>query len=161
MIKEYALHVNGENVIVEAEPTETLLSVLRTKLGLTGAKEGCGQGECGACTILVGGRAVDSCLMLVAQVEGRKIITIEGLSQNGELDILQRMFIESGAIQCGYCTPGMIMSAKALLLKNPHPGREEIKTALSGNLCRCTGYAKIIDAVDAAANRAEGGRHDE
>lgn len=132
-----------------------LLDVLREVLGLTGTKEGCGEGECGACTVLVDGKPVDSCLVLIGQVQGRAITTIEGLSNGKELHPLQQAFIDEGAIQCGYCTPGMILAAKALLDSNPNPGEEEIRRSISGNLCRCTGYQKIIKAVQAACSGGE------
>jgi len=144
------LKVNGDLVQLTVTPTRTLLEILREELHLTGTKEGCGRGDCGACTVLMNGEAVNSCLILAPQVEGKEIITIEGLEKNGKLDPLQRAFISEGAIQCGFCTPGMIMSAKALLLKNTSPSREEIKRAISGNLCRCTGYVKIIRAIEKA-----------
>ncbi|GEA13907.1 MAG: aerobic carbon-monoxide dehydrogenase small subunit [Moorella sp. (in: firmicutes)] len=146
------LKVNGQEYQVEAPADITLLELLRENLGLTGTKEGCGKGECGACTVLMDGRAVNSCLIPAAKADGAEILTIEGLaSPEGRLHPLQEAFISEGAVQCGFCTPGMIMSAKALLDQNPHPTREEIKIALSGNLCRCTGYAKIITAVEKAA----------
>lgn len=145
--------VNGKEYSLDIDPSMRLIDVLRKKLALTGAKEGCGEGECGACTVLMDGLAVNSCLVLAIQARGKSIVTIEGLEENGELDSIQQAFIDHGAIQCGYCTPGMIMSAKALLLKNPHPGEEEIKTALAGNLCRCTGYNKIVKAVQQAADK--------
>ena len=130
-------YVNDQPVSLEVDPQRRLLDILREDLGLTGTKEGCSEGECGACTVLMDNEAVHSCLTLAAQLQGRHITTIEGLEKNGELDILQTAFIEEIAIQCGFCTTGMIMSAKALLLKNPDPTPEEIRTALSGNLCRC------------------------
>lgn len=145
------LTVNGKKYTDEVSPTLRLVDLLRDKFHLTGAKEGCGEGECGACTVLMDGKAVLSCLVLAFQAEGSEIITIEGLSKNGELDPIQQAFVDNGAIQCGYCTPGMIMSAKALLMKNPTPTEEEIRTAISGNLCRCTGYTKIVDAIKEAA----------
>lgn len=145
-----AFSLNGENKCITVNPNLTLLEVIRDVFGLTGTKEGCGQGECGACTVLLDGEAINSCLTLISQVEGKEVITIEGLSKDGMLDPLQSSFIEAGAIQCGYCTPGMIMSAKSLLLKNGNPSDEEIKTAISGNLCRCTGYTKIINAIKLA-----------
>jgi len=139
--------VNGKQVILDVSPKERLLDTLRNKLNLTGTKEGCGIGECGACTVILDGKAVHSCLILTAQLENCEIITVEGLEINGKLDPLQKAFIDYNAIQCGFCSPGMLMSAKALLMKNPHPTREEIKTALEGNLCRCTGYEQIIEAI--------------
>ncbi|AKX97415.1 (2Fe-2S)-binding protein [Neomoorella thermoacetica] len=156
----FKLKVNGREYQVEAPADITLLELLREYLGLTGTKEGCGKGECGACTVLLDGQAVNSCLIPAAKAEGAEVLTIEGLaSPDGKLHPLQEAFITEGAVQCGFCTPGMILSAKALLDSNPRPGREEIKMALSGNLCRCTGYAKIIAAVEkAAAVMAAAGR---
>lgn len=148
--------VNGEPVSLDTDPQRRLLDILREDLGLTGTKEGCSEGECGACTVLVDDEAVHSCLTLAAQLEGRRVETIEGLEKSGELDILQRAFVEEIAVQCGFCTPGMIMSAKALLLKNPHPTPEEIRTALSGNICRCSGYVQIVNAVSRAAREMGG-----
>ena len=142
---------------LETEPQRRLLDLLREDLGLTGTKEGCSEGECGACTVLLDGKAVHSCLTLAAQLQGRHVTTIEGLEKNGELDILQRCFVEEIAIQCGFCTTGMIMSAKALLLQNPNPTQEEIRTALSGNICRCSGYVQIVNAVSRAASEMGGG----
>ncbi|SHI32083.1 purine hydroxylase delta subunit apoprotein [Dethiosulfatibacter aminovorans DSM 17477] len=142
--------LNGENVTVETYSNKRLVDLLRIDLGMTSVKEGCSEGECGACTVILDDEAVTSCTVLAPQVEGRKVTTIEGLSVNGELDRLQETFMEKGAVQCGYCTPGMILSAKALLMNNPNPSKEEIKTAVEGNLCRCTGYTKIIEAVEAA-----------
>ncbi|WP_206808728.1 (2Fe-2S)-binding protein [Paradesulfitobacterium ferrireducens] len=146
--------VNGKTYELDVDPESRLLDVLREELGLTGAKEGCGEGECGACTVIMDGLAVNSCLVLAAQARGKEILTVEGLAENGELDRLQQAFIDNGAIQCGYCTPGMLMSAKALFLRNPHPSETEIRTALAGNLCRCTGYVNIINAVKDAAEGA-------
>lgn len=146
-----SLILNGEPKEITVEPNLTLLEVIRDVFGLTGTKEGCGKGECGACTVLVDNEPVNSCLVLISQVEGKNVATIEGLSGNGDLDILQQKFIEEGAVQCGYCTPGMIMSAKALLLQNNKPTEEEIKRAVSGNLCRCTGYTKIVRAIKSAS----------
>lgn len=146
-----AFRVNGREVTVTVPAQRTLLEVLREELDLTSAKEGCGKGECGTCTVIVDGEAVNSCLILVSQVQGREVLTLEGLAPEGRLDPVQEAFIVQGAIQCGYCTPGMVMSAKALLMKNPSPTREEIKRAIAGNLCRCTGYKKIIEAVEIAA----------
>jgi len=148
--------VNEEPVTLDTDPQRRLLDILREDLGLTGTKEGCSEGECGACTVLMDGLAVHSCLTLAAQLQGRHVTTIEGLEKNGELDILQRCFVEEIAIQCGFCTTGMIMSAKALLLKNPDPSPEEIRTALSGNLCRCSGYVQIVNAVSRAAHEMGG-----
>lgn len=143
---------NGKKVRVEAAPDMRALDLIRDVLGLTGTKEGCGRGECGACTILVDGRAVNSCLMYAPKLNGRDVITIEGLSgDNGKLHPIQEAFLEEGAVQCGFCTPGMIMSAKGLLDQNSGPDKEEIEEAISGNICRCTGYAKIIKAVERAA----------
>ena len=143
--------LNGEKINIETEPDRRLIDILRNDLGLTGTKEGCGEGECGACTVIVDGRAVHSCLTLALELEGRNITTIEGLSESGELSILQKCFVEEMAIQCGFCTPGMIMSAKALLDRNPDPSDEEIKTAISGNICRCSGYVQIEKAIKKAA----------
>ena len=140
--------LNGEAVEVSASPSLTLLKLLRERLGLTGSKPGCERGECGACTVLLDGDPVNSCLILAPQVEGREVITIEGLADGDKLDPIQEAFISESAVQCGYCIPGMILSAKALLNRTPHPSRYEIKRAISGNLCRCTGYAKIIKAIE-------------
>lgn len=142
--------LNGQQVSRETRPNKRLVDFLREDCGCLSVKEGCGEGECGACTVILNGEPVTSCLILAGQVEGDEIITLEGLSQDGELDALQESFMVSGAVQCGFCTPGMILSAKALLAKNPRPSREEIRRALSGNLCRCTGYSKIIKAVEMA-----------
>lgn len=142
--------LNGKELCMAVDPEMTLLNLLREELFLTGTKEGCGSGECGACTVLMDGVAVNSCLVLTPQINGTEIITIEALEQDGKLDRLQQSFIDHHAVQCGFCTPGMLMSAKALLLKNPHPTQEEISIALSGNLCRCTGYQNIIAAVEGA-----------
>ncbi|WP_309493169.1 (2Fe-2S)-binding protein [Candidatus Hecatella orcuttiae] len=145
------LNVNGEDYEVAVKPHWTLLHVLRNELNLTGTKYGCGTGECGACTVLMDGKAVKSCVLLAAQAEGRRIITIEGLAKGPDLHPLQKAFIEEGAIQCGYCTPGMILAAKALLDENPDPTEQEVREAISGNLCRCTGYVKPVKAILAAA----------
>jgi carbon-monoxide dehydrogenase small subunit len=139
--------VNGQDVELDVDPMVTLLDVLREQLCLTGTKKGCDTGDCGACTVIMDGKAILSCLTPVLQATGKKIITIEGLAQEGKLHPLQEAFIECGAVQCGFCTPGMLLSAKALLDQNPSPTREEVKVAISGNLCRCTGYKKIIDAI--------------
>jgi carbon-monoxide dehydrogenase small subunit len=134
--------INGISIKREINPSVRLIDFLREDLGLTGVKEGCGEGECGACTIIANGEAVTSCTMFAGQINGKELITIEGLEKDGELDALQESFIRNGAVQCGFCTPGMILSCKALLMKNPHPTEEEIKRAIEGNLCRCTGYQK-------------------
>lgn len=144
------LRVNGEMKEVAAETSKTLLEVLREDLGLTGTKHGCELGECGTCTVLINGEPVLSCLMLGVEAEGVEIVTVEGLMQGSKPHPLQQAFADLGATQCGYCIPGILVTAKALLDKNPHPSRDEIREALSGNLCRCTGYTKILDAVELA-----------
>lgn len=143
--------VNGRPVTVEIEADELLVDVLRDRLGLTGTKIGCNEGECGACTVILGGRAVLSCLLPALRAQGQTITTVEGLADGEQLHPLQQAFIDHGAVQCGYCTPGLLLSAKALLDENPHPNRDEIKTAIAGNLCRCTGYVKIVEAIEAVA----------
>ena len=148
MKKKVAFTINDEHVELEIESHRTLLEVLREDLGLTGTKEGCGLGACGACTVLIEGLPALSCLTLALEVKNKRIRTIEGLMTGDELDPIQSSFVENGAIQCGFCTPGVIMSVKGLLGQNPRPARKEIKDAISGNLCRCTGYKKIIDAVE-------------
>jgi aerobic carbon-monoxide dehydrogenase small subunit len=145
------LTINGERHEVLTEPHRTLLDVLRVDLGLTGTKENCLEAECGVCTVLLDGRAVNSCILLAAQCRDHEIVTIEGLARDGALHPLQQTFIDHGAVQCGYCIPGMILSAKALLDERPDAGEAEVREALAGNLCRCTGYQKIADAVVAAA----------
>ncbi|MEN6593742.1 MAG: (2Fe-2S)-binding protein [Clostridiaceae bacterium] len=145
--------LNGKPVETEAADNARLLDVLRDTLGLTGTKEGCGVGECGACTVIVDGVAVDSCLYPALRANGKNVTTIEGLSQDGRLDRLQQAVLDHHALQCGFCTPGFIMSAKALLDQNPHPTREEVKVAIAGNLCRCTGYEQLIEAIIDAAER--------
>jgi len=147
------LKVNGEEYQLEVEPQEILLDVIRDKLNLSGTKRGCDPGACGACTIIMDGKAVNSCLVLALEADGKEIFTIEGLAKKGQLHPLQKAFVEYGAIQCGYCTPGMIMSAKALLDENPNPTEEEIGKAIAGNLCRCTGYVKIVQAIKAVADK--------
>ncbi|MGM0413785.1 MAG: (2Fe-2S)-binding protein [Bacillota bacterium] len=144
--------VNNRKVEVEVDPTERLLDTLRDRLNLTGVKEGCAVGECGACTVLFDGEAMNSCLIPTVQAEGKEVLTIEGLGTDDALDPLQQSFIDYQAVQCGFCTPGMILSAKALLNKNSSPTREDIKHAIDGNLCRCTGYEQIIQAVQDAAD---------
>src|SRR4030066_235077 len=141
--------LSGRLIEVEVPPQWTFLRLLREKLGLTGTKEGCGIGECGACTLLLDGMPVYSCLLLAPKVEGREVQTIEGLGSRESLHPLQQSFIDHGAVQCGFCTPGILMSSKALLEKNPHPTREEVKEVISGHLCRCTGYQQIIEAIEA------------
>ena len=145
--------LNGHKVSRDLPPQRRLIDVLRDDFLLTGAKESCGEGECGACTILLDDEAVHACLVMAGQLEGRRVLTIEGLAENGELDIIQNAFVEHSAVQCGFCTPGMIMSTKGLLSKNPDPTEEEIRIALSGNICRCTGYVQILSAVQDAAKR--------
>lgn len=145
------LTINGETVEAAVEPNHTLLQFLREDLGLTGTKHGCGLGDCGACTVIMEGRAVNSCLVLAIQANGKDILTIEGMADGATLHPIQQAFVDKGAIQCGFCTPGMILSAKALLDSNPKPTEMEIRTAISGNLCRCTGYQKIVEAIEAAA----------
>lgn len=139
--------LNNEKVSHVVKTNTTLLQMLREDFDLTGAKEGCGQGECGACTILLDGRPVNACLLLAVEAHGKKIMTIEGLSTGTKLDELQLSFIESGGLQCGYCTPGIIMAAKGFLMENPSPTEEEVKESISGSLCRCTGYKKIVEAI--------------
>ncbi|MFY9398667.1 MAG: (2Fe-2S)-binding protein [Desulfomonilia bacterium] len=146
------LTINGDPYEMEVEPNLILNALLRDRLGLTGTKISCGEGECGACTILVDGKPMLSCSMLAVAANGKNITTIEGLAKDGELHVIQKKFIEKGAIQCGYCSPGMILAVKVLLDENPHPTREDVKKAIGGNLCRCTGYVKIIDAALAAAS---------
>lgn len=153
--------LNSEPVSVETEPDELLVQVLRDKLGLIGTKIACGEGECGACTVLVDGVAVTSCIYPAMKAHRRRVETIEGLSEGNELHVIQQAFVDHAAAQCGYCTPGFIMAAKALLAANPNPTREEIVAGISGNLCRCTGYYQIVDAIEDAAERMqerEGGR---
>lgn len=149
------LNVNGNSYEAVISPQDLLIDVLRRKLDLTGTKKGCGQGDCGTCTVLIDGRRALACLTLAIACEGRRILTIEGMEQHGALHPIQQAFIDKGAIQCGYCTPGMVLSAKALLDENPDPSEHEIKLGISGNLCRCTGYVKIVDAVRDAAGRLQ------
>jgi len=157
-MKTIELTVNGQRYEVEVSEDMRLIDLLRDKLGLTGTKEGCSEGECGACTVIMNGEIVASCLVLAFQAEGSEITTIEGLkAADGSLHPIQKAFLDQGAVQCGFCTPGMVLAAKWLLDRNPHPSREEIREALSGNLCRCTGYNKIVDAVQRAAIYLERG----
>ncbi len=151
MKKIIRLTVNGEPLEAAVAQNQTLVQFLREDLGLTGTKHGCGLGDCGACTVILDGKAVNSCLVLAIQANGSEVLTIEGLAENGKLHPLQQAFVDKGAIQCGFCTPGMILSAKALLEEKPNPTELEIRTALSGNLCRCTGYQKIVEAIDESA----------
>ncbi len=145
--------LNGKPISREVAADKRLVDFLREDMGLTGTKEGCGKGECGTCTVLLDGHPVCSCLMLCAQIGGRHIVTIEGLRDGDNLHFLQAAFVDAGAVQCGFCTPGMILSGAALLAENPDPDEEEIRRAIAGNLCRCTGYTKIVDAIRLAANR--------
>ena len=147
------LKINGESYQLNVKPNILLLDLIREEIGLTGTKRGCGTGECGACTVLLDGRPVNSCLILAVEANEKNVITIEGLAKDGQLHPLQEAFIEEGAIQCGFCTPGMLLSAKALLDVNTNPKEEEIKKAIAGNLCRCTGYTKIIKAIISAAEK--------
>ncbi|HBA40212.1 MAG: (2Fe-2S)-binding protein [Deltaproteobacteria bacterium RIFCSPLOWO2_02_56_12] len=149
--KRIRVTVNGERYEKEVSPSKSLLDFLRMDLNLTGTKEGCGEGECGACSIIMNGKLVDSCLILTVEADGQKIQTIEGISRHDRLHPLQKAFAEKGAAQCGYCTPGMIMAAKYLLDHNPSPTAEQVLKAIAGNLCRCTGYGSIVDAVLSAA----------
>lgn len=150
-------NLNGADVSIAVAPNKRMVDFLRDDMGLTSVKEGCGEGECGACTIIYNGNAVTSCLMMAGQADGSAITTMEGLAKNGELDIVQKAFVDVGAVQCGYCLPGMVLSAKALLDKKPGASNDEIKRAMSGNLCRCTGYSKIIEAVETARDIKGGG----
>ncbi len=146
--------LNGKETRVTSDPNKTLLEVLRNDLGLTGTKDACGgEGECGACTVILNGKPVNSCLIFIGQVMGQSITTIEGLSVKGDYHPIQKAFVEAGAVQCGYCTPGAVLASKAILDNNPHPSDHEISDGLSGNLCRCTGYNKMVDAIHLAAER--------
>jgi len=152
------LTVNGEVYEILVKPNASLLDVLRNELDLTGTKRGCDSGDCGACTVIMDGKAVDACLVLAMKADGRNIVTIEGLANGNKLDPIQEAFLEKGAVQCGFCTPGMALSTKALLDNNPNPTKEEIKAGIAGNLCRCTGYTKIIEAIQTASQKmSEGG----
>ncbi|MDR3605701.1 MAG: (2Fe-2S)-binding protein [Syntrophaceae bacterium] len=157
MSREIKFVLNGAQTCVAIEDDWNLLYLLREKLGLTGAKEGCGRGECGACTVIVDGLAVNSCLYFAVEIDGKEVLTIEGLAgADGTLHALQKSFVSNGGIQCGFCTPGMILSAKALLDENPQPTEADIKQALAGNLCRCTGYVQIIESVEAVVDKSSG-----
>jgi len=151
MKHDATLHINGNAYGVSIEPARNLLSVLRGEIGLTGTKEGCDDCECGACMVLIDGRPVNSCSYLALQADGREVTTVEGLADDGEMHPLQRAFLAEGGVQCGFCTPGMLVSASALLAEHPRPSDDEVRIALSGNLCRCTGYHKIVKAVQRAA----------
>jgi carbon-monoxide dehydrogenase small subunit len=152
-------NINGQITRIKSEPNRTLLDVLRDDLGLTGAKDACGgEGECGACSIFFDGKLVNACMVFIGQVDGHSITTIEGISEPGKLHPLQQAFVEAGAVQCGFCTPGAVLSAKALLDKNPNPSDDEIRESLSGILCRCTGYSKMVDAIRLAAKDYSHGR---
>src|SRR5216683_1688111 len=155
---ELKLKVNGTKHTVDVPSMKRLLDVLREDLRLTGTKEGCGEGECGACSVILDGAVINSCLVPVCQVQGSTILTVEGLARDGRLDPLQQAFLECGGAQCGICTPGMLIAARALLDENAHPSRDAIKEAIAGNLCRCTGYVKIIDAIEQAAASRSGER---
>ena len=148
----FTLRVNGRDYEIFSEPNRTLLDVVRDELHLTGAKEGCGTGDCGACTMIIDGRTVTTCLMVAPDAQGREITTIEGLADGEKLHPVQQAFIDAGGVQCGFCIPGMILSSVSLLERNPHPTRDEIRMEIAGNLCRCTGYRKIVDAIESAAN---------
>jgi carbon-monoxide dehydrogenase small subunit len=163
MIRQIELTVNGQRHQIAVEPRETLLELLRHRLFLTGSKEGCGTGECGACTVLLDGKPVTSCLVLAVSVEGREIVTIEGISADGKLHPIQQAFVDNGAIQCGFCTPGLVLSTKALLDEEPSPSETQVREAIAGNLCRCTGYKKIVEAILSVSKKGieagkEGGR---
>ncbi len=151
MLREILLNINNREYEFKCEDSRTLLEVLREDSGLTGTKKGCDEGDCGVCTVLLDGKPVDSCLVLAINAQGHEIMTIEGLQTEGQLHPIQKAFIDEGAVQCGYCTPGMILSTKALLDVNPNPDEPEIRRALSGNLCRCSGYVRIVKAVQAAS----------
>ena len=150
------LKVNGDVYNLEIPAHRTLLSVIRDEIGLTGTKEGCGTGDCGACTVLLDGKPVNACLVLAVEARDREVTTIEGVAGDGALHPVQQAFVEKGAVQCGFCTPGMVLSAVALLKENPRPSRDQVKHAIAGNLCGCTGYVRIVDAVVAAAERMNG-----
>ncbi len=155
-MKQVMLTVNGKSYELSVSPWRTLLEVIREDLGLTGTKEGCHLGECGACTVIMDGKTVNSCLVLATEADGKQVTTIEGLADGDKLHPVQQAFVDHGGLQCGFCTPGMIMSAKVLLDEKPDPSEEEIKRAIAGNMCRCTGYTKIIESIKAAAGNVEG-----
>lgn len=151
---QISVKVNGAYEMVTVPSNMTLLRMLRESLSLTGTKNGCAAGECGACTVLMNGEPVNSCMVLAVEADGQEITTIEGLTKDGQLDVVQQTIIEKGGVQCGFCTPGMLISARALLNRNPHPSEQDVVEALVGNLCRCTGYSRIIESVQAAAERS-------
>lgn len=152
MKRTITLNVNGTDHNITVDTNRTLADVLRYQLGLTGTKQGCGRGNCGTCTVLVNGKAVNSCLVLAVEMVGRNIVTIEGLAHDGKLHPIQEAFIRHGAVQCGYCTPGLILTTKAFLDENPKPSEEEVRAAITGNICRCTGYVKVVKAIMAVAD---------
>jgi len=152
-MKQIRITVNGKTYELQVKPWETLLEVIRDELGLTGTKEGCGLGECGACTVIMDGKTVNSCLVLAPEADGKEILTIEGLAQGDKLHPIQEAFLEQGGLQCGFCTPGVILSTKALLDENPKPTDEEMRRGMAGNFCRCTGYTKIFESIKAAAQK--------
>jgi len=152
-MKTINMKINGAKRQIEIDENDRLLDVIREGFHLTGTKEGCGEGECGVCSVLLDGKLVNSCMIMAFQAEDREVITIEGLGENEKIDPIQQAFIDTGAVQCGFCTPGMVLSAKALLMKNPTPTKQEIRRGISGNLCRCTGYEKIVEAVELASKR--------
>jgi aerobic-type carbon monoxide dehydrogenase small subunit (CoxS/CutS family) len=158
MTERVAFTVNGRPVVLNVPAERTLLEALRHDLGLTGTKKGCGTGECGACTVLLDGAPVNACLVLAVRVDGRDVTTVEGLQRGSELHPLQAAFVEHAAVQCGFCAPGMLMASAALLAENPHPTAQEVRLAIAGNLCRCSGYTSIVEAVVAAGRRGEEGR---
>ncbi|HYE12421.1 MAG TPA: (2Fe-2S)-binding protein [Patescibacteria group bacterium] len=155
MINEIKFSLNGKEIILETNPLKRLLDVLREDCGLTGVKEGCGEGECGACSVLIDGMLTNACLYPMGKMQGKEVVTIEGLVGTDRFEILKESFEQAGAVQCGFCSPGMIMAAESLLRKNPHPLEQQIREAISGNLCRCTGYNMILEAVQMAAKRGE------
>ncbi|MBN2058911.1 MAG: (2Fe-2S)-binding protein [Deltaproteobacteria bacterium] len=156
--KKIKFLLNGESCELEVKPWRTLLEILREDLQLTGTKEGCGEGECGSCTVIMGGKTVNSCLVPAPEADGQEIVTIEGLAEGEKLHPIQEAFVEKAGMQCGFCTPGMIMSTKALLDENPDPGEAEIREGIAGNFCRCTGYTKIFESIQAAAEAMKGGK---
>jgi len=155
-MKQIELTVNDVKHEIDVQPWDTLLDVIRDRLGLTGTKEGCGLGECGACTVIMNGKTVNSCLVLAVEADGKQITTIEGLAKGNKLHPVQQAFIDEGGLQCGFCTPGMIISTKAMLDENPNPTEEEIRRGISGNFCRCTGYTKIIKSIQSVSSKKEG-----